>query len=67
MSAQVYSLPRQTEARKKAFFGRASIDLCSKLSSTYGDNVKHYKNVHHPLSTLPVGIGTTLAVFKPNK
>ena len=46
--------------------GRPSIDLSSKLSPTYGGNNNHYKNVQRPLSILPVGIWSTLAVF-PNK
>ena len=29
-----------------------------------GDNVNYYKSVHHPIPTLPVGIGNTLAIFK---
>ena len=27
-------------------------------------NVNYYKSVHHPIPTLPVGIGNTLAIFK---
>ena len=45
----------------------ASIDVSSKLSRTYGGNINYYKNVHHPLSTLPVGIGNTKVVFKTNQ
>ena len=33
----------------------------------YEGNVDQYESVHHPLSTLLVGIGNTLAVFKTNK
>ena len=36
MSAQVYSVPGQTEGSRKAFFEQTSIDLSSKLSLTYG-------------------------------
>ena len=39
----------------------------SKLSLTDGGNVSHQKSVHSPLSTLPVGIGDTLATFKANQ
>ena len=63
MSAQVYSVPGQTEGRKKAVLEWTSIDL----SLTCGDNVNYYKSVHHPISTLPVEIGNTLAIFKTNQ
>ena len=41
-------------------------DLSSKLSLTYGGNVNYYKSVHHPVPTLLVGTGNTLAIFKTN-
>ena len=44
-----------------------SIDQSSKLSLTYGSNVNYYKSVHHPIPTLPVGTGNTLAIFKTNQ
>ena len=66
MSAQVYSLPGQAELRRNTFLEGASLDLSSELSLTYEGNVNHYKSVHHPLSTLLVGIGNTLEVFKTN-
>ena len=37
-----------------------------KLSLTYRGNVNHQQSVHHPLFTLPVGIGNTLVAFKTN-
>ena len=40
MIAQVYSVPRQTEGRKKAFPEWSSVDLSSKLSLTCGGNVR---------------------------
>ena len=41
--------------RVKAFLKWArSIDLSTKLSLTYGGNFNYYKNVHHPIPTLPV-------------
>ena len=43
------------------------IDLSTKLSLTCGDNVNYYKSVHHPIPTLPVVIGNTLAIFKTNQ
>ena len=46
MSAQIYSVPGQTERRRKK-----SIDLSYKLSLTCGGNVNHYKSVHHPIPT----------------
>ena len=54
MSAQVYSVPGQTEGRRKALLEWKSVYLFSKLSLTYGGNVNNYKSVHHPLSNLPV-------------
>ena len=39
--------------RGKAFLKCKSIDLSSKLSVTYGGNINYYKNVHHPIPTLP--------------
>ena len=51
MSAQVYSVPGQTEGRRKAFFGMKSIDLSYDLSVTCGGNVNHYKSVHHLIPT----------------
>ena len=47
--------------------GKASIDLSSKLSLTYGGNVNYYKSVHHPIPILPAGTGNTLAIFKTNQ
>ena len=49
MSAQVYSVPGQTEGRMRAFFEWKGIDLYHKLSLTCGDNVNYYKSVHHPI------------------
>ena len=67
MSAQVYSVPGQTEGRRKAFLEWKNIDLSYELSLTCGGNVNYYKSVHHPIPTLPVGIGNTLAIFKTNQ
>ena len=47
MNAQVYSVPGQTEGRRKAFLEWKSIDL----SSTFRGNVNYYKSVHHPILT----------------
>ena len=66
MSAQVYSVPDQTEGRRKDFIKCTSIDLYSELSLTYGDNVNYYKTVHHPIPTLSVETGNTLTIFKKN-
>ena len=52
MNAQVYSIPGQTERRRKAFLEWKSIDLSYELSLTYGGNVYYYKSVHHPILTL---------------
>ena len=51
MSAQVYSVPGQTEGRRKALLGWKSIDLSYELSLTCGSNVNNYKSVHHPIPT----------------
>ena len=42
------------------------IDLSLKLPLTCRGNVNYYKSVHHPIPTLPVEIGNTLAIFKTN-
>ena len=67
MSDQLYSVPGQTEGRKKAFLEWTSIYLSSKLSLTCRANVSYYKSVHCPIPALPVGIGNTLAIFKTNQ
>ena len=67
MSAQVYSVPGQTEGRSKAFLKWKSIDVSNELSLTCGGNVNYYKSVHHPIPTLPVGTGSTLSIFKINQ
>ena len=54
MSAQVYSVPCQTEERKKAFLEWANIDLSSKLSLACVGNVNYCKSLHHLVITLPV-------------
>ena len=51
MNAQVYSVPRQTEGKRIAFFEEKSIDLSYKLSVKCGVNVNYYKSVHHPIPT----------------
>ena len=53
MSAELYSVPGQTEGIWKAFLEWTSTDLSSKLSVTCacGGNVNFFKNVHHPIPT----------------
>ena len=51
MSAQVYSVPGQTEGRRKAFLEWKSIDFSYELSLTCGGNFNFYKSVHHPIHT----------------
>ena len=51
MSAQVYSVPGQTEGRSKTFLERKSIDLQLIPSLTCGGNVNYYKSVHQPIPT----------------
>ena len=36
-------------------------------SLTCGGSVNYDKSVHHPIHTLPVAIGNTLAIFKTNR
>ena len=60
MSAQVYSVPGQTEGRSKAFLEWKSIDLSHRLIfisfhriiSYIWHNVNYYKSVHQPVPTL---------------
>ena len=66
MSAQLYSVPGQTEG-KKAFLEWTRIDLFSKLSLTCGSNVNYCKSVHNPIPTLRVGLGNTPAIFETNE
>ena len=49
MSVQVYSVPGQTEGRRKAFLEWKSIDVFCELSVTCGGNANHYKSIHHPI------------------
>ena len=68
MSAQVYSVPGQTEGRRKGFLEWTRIDLSYKLSLICGDNVNYYKSVDHPiLYALPLGIGNTQVNLKTNQ
>ena len=48
MSAKIYSVPGQTEVRRKPFW---SLDVSCKLSLTCGGNVNYYKSVHHAIPT----------------
>ena len=66
MSAQVYSVPGQTEGRSKAFLEWKSIDLSHELSLTCGGNVNYYKSVHHPIF-ISTRIGNIQAIFKTNQ
>ena len=66
MSAKYILFLAKLKGEKRPFLEGASIDLSSKVSLTYGGNVNHYKGVHHPFSTLPVGIGNTMVDFKTN-
>ena len=63
MSAQLYSMPGQTEGRRKAFLEWTNIDL----SRTCRGNVNYYKSVHHPITTLPVVKGNALKIFRKNQ
>ena len=67
MSAQVYSVPGQTEGRGKAFLEWTSIDSPLNYLLHVGGNINCYKSVHYPIPSLPVGIGNSLAIFKTNQ
>ena len=60
MSVQVYSAPGQTEGTRKDFLEWTRLEI----SLTCGSNVNYDKSVHHPIPTLPMGIGNTLENFK---
>ena len=64
MSAQVYSVPSQTEGRSKAFLEWKSIDLSRELSLACGLmlTIKLFINLF-----LLVRIGNILAIFKMNQ
>ena len=51
MSAQLYSVPGQTEGRRRAFLEWRSIGLSYGLCLTCGGNVNYYKSVQHPIPT----------------
>ena len=52
MSPQIYSVPGQTEGKRKAFLKCKGVDLSSKLSLlTCEGNVNYYKSVYHPIPT----------------
>ena len=51
ISTQVYSVPGQTERRRKAFLEWKSVDLSYERSLTCRRSVNYYKNVHHPIPT----------------
>ena len=67
MSAQVHSVPGQTEGGRNTFLEWTSIILSSKLSLTCGSNVNYYKSVDHPIPILPDRIWNTQVVFKANQ
>ena len=52
MATQIYSVPGQTERRRKDLLEWKSIDLSYELSLTCGGNCNYYKSVHHPIPTL---------------
>ena len=65
MSAQVYSVPGQTEGEGKPSWGGKAQTY--PLNYLFHMGVKlTIKNVHHPILFLLVGIGNTLAIFKTN-
>ena len=63
MNVQVYSVPGQTEGRRRALLEWKKTDLPFKLSTTCGSNFTYYKIVHRPIPTLSVGILNTMTIF----
>ena len=59
MSAQVYSVPGQTEGRSKVFLEWENIDLSHKLPLTCRGNVNYYESVPQLIP-----IGNILTIFK---
>ena len=55
MSAKIYSVPGQSEGKRKTFFEWKRIDLSYKLSLTCGVNINYYKSVHRPVPTCENG------------
>ena len=51
MSTQVYSVPGQTEERRKVILKLENMDFSSKLSFAYEGNVNYYKSVHNLIPT----------------
>ena len=51
MSVQVYSVPRQTEGRRKAFFGMEKHYTYPMNYLLYVGVILYYKSVHHPIPT----------------
>ena len=51
MSARVYSVPGQTERRRKVFLEWKRIDLSHELPLRCGGNVNYYESVYQPIST----------------
>ena len=51
MSIQVFSVPGQTEGKRKTFFKWKSMDLSYQISLTCGVNVNYYKSVDHSIPT----------------
>ena len=51
MNTELYSVPGQTEDRRKVFFEWKSIDLLidKHMRMSMGVNVNYYENVHHAI------------------
>ena len=65
MSAQVYSVPLQTEGRSKVHLERKMHRLFPLLSLICGGNAYYYKSVHQPIPTNENR--EHLAIFKVNQ
>ena len=51
MSAQVSTVPGQTEGKSKTFLEWKTRDLSHELYLTCGSNINYYKSVHQPILT----------------
>ena len=64
LSVQVYYLLSETEWESKVFLGKGQAYIYSLIYLlNMAGNVNHQQSIYHPLSTLLVGIGDTLAPF----
>ena len=64
----LFQVSPQSSGREDIFEVDSSIaDLLFKQCITHGCNINYYKSVNHPIPTLSVRTGNTLAIFKTNQ